>query len=204
MVGESLLVAPVIAEGATSRTVYLPAGANWIDAATDALYQGGLNATVSAPVGRTPVFVRAGAVIPKGPVNQYVDEQPLRDVRLHLYPGPSTAFSLYEDDGVTFQYRQNAFLRTAITRSNESSQLLCVIRRDAGSWVPAADRRWWMEFHRAGGHPTSVALGSSLLVEVATEADLDAVTSGWAYLDGDRVLVKVPDAASEFTVRVVQ
>jgi alpha-D-xyloside xylohydrolase len=63
--GSSLLVAPVVDAGATSRTVYLPVG-RWADFWTDQQYQGGQEITVAAPLegGRAPVFVRAGAILP--------------------------------------------------------------------------------------------------------------------------------------------
>jgi hypothetical protein len=61
--GRSLLIAPVVEEGATTRTLYLPAGA-WIDFWTGERYDGARWITVDAPWDRIPVFVTAGAVIP--------------------------------------------------------------------------------------------------------------------------------------------
>jgi alpha-glucosidase (family GH31 glycosyl hydrolase) len=63
--GPSLLVAPVVERGATTRTAYLPAG-EWVDFWTGERYAGGQRVTVSAPLdgGRAPVFVRAGAILP--------------------------------------------------------------------------------------------------------------------------------------------
>ncbi len=66
--GPSFLVAPVVEPGATSRTVYLPAG-EWVDYWRSTLYQGGREVTVPAPLDGSgpPVFVRAGALIPLAP-----------------------------------------------------------------------------------------------------------------------------------------
>jgi alpha-D-xyloside xylohydrolase len=63
MFGPDLLIAPVLAPGATSREVYLPAGRTWVDAATGKVHQGG--AIVDAPVDlqRIPVFVAEGAEV---------------------------------------------------------------------------------------------------------------------------------------------
>ncbi len=63
--GPDLLVAPVVDEN-TRRPVYLPAG-EWVDYWTGAQTTGGKVVLVDAPVDRIPVFVRAGAVIPKIP-----------------------------------------------------------------------------------------------------------------------------------------
>jgi len=58
--GRDLLVAPVLAEGATTRRLYLPAG-QWRDFWGDGLYEGSQWVEVAAPLDRIPVFVRAGA-----------------------------------------------------------------------------------------------------------------------------------------------
>jgi alpha-D-xyloside xylohydrolase len=63
--GPDLLVAPIITEG-TQRPVYLPKG-DWIDYWTGAPSPGGRTVVVDAPLDTIPVWVRAGAVLPKIP-----------------------------------------------------------------------------------------------------------------------------------------
>ena len=65
--GDDLLVAPVWREGAREREVFLPPGA-WEDF-WDAtrVFEGPITLKVSAPLGRIPVFVRAGAIVPGRP-----------------------------------------------------------------------------------------------------------------------------------------
>lgn len=58
LLGDALLVAPVVREGATRRSVYFPAGAAWFDVWTGARFEGGARAEVDAPIGRPPVFSR--------------------------------------------------------------------------------------------------------------------------------------------------
>ncbi len=58
MLGDALLVAPVVTEGATEREVYLPAGARWFHVWTGDAYDGGQRVTVAAPIGSPPVFHR--------------------------------------------------------------------------------------------------------------------------------------------------
>ena len=60
MFGTDLLVAPVMEEGVTERTVYLPKGAVWKDAYTKKIYEGGQRVTVPAPIDIIPVFMRDG------------------------------------------------------------------------------------------------------------------------------------------------
>ena len=55
MLGDTLLVAPVVTEGATTRRVYLPPG-TWYEVFTGAAHEGGRTITVDAPMGQPPVF----------------------------------------------------------------------------------------------------------------------------------------------------
>jgi len=65
--GDDILVAPVLAEGARERQVYLPAG-SWRDAWTGAQAEGGRWVTAAAPLELIPVYVRGG-VEPFGPLS---------------------------------------------------------------------------------------------------------------------------------------
>jgi alpha-D-xyloside xylohydrolase len=109
--GHSMLVAPVYVYGARERSVYMPKGANWYDLYTGQLHKGGSTATIKAPETRMPVLVKAGAIVPVGPVTQYVDEKPDAPITLYVYTGADGKFSLYEDDGVS-----NAYLRGEASR----------------------------------------------------------------------------------------
>ncbi len=60
MFGPDLLVSPVMEAGADSRTIYLPRGAQWTDAYTHKVYEGGQTVTVPAPIDVIPVMVRDG------------------------------------------------------------------------------------------------------------------------------------------------
>ncbi|MDQ1021115.1 glycoside hydrolase family 31 protein [Streptomyces afghaniensis] len=63
LLGDSLLVAPVLAPGADRRAVLLPRG-RWYDTVTGQAYEGPAQVIVDAPLSRIPVFARAGAVLP--------------------------------------------------------------------------------------------------------------------------------------------
>ncbi|MFC9132122.1 glycoside hydrolase family 31 protein [Streptomyces sp. NPDC057099] len=63
LLGDSLLVAPVLGPGADRRAVQLPRG-RWYDTVTEQAYEGSAQVLVDAPLSRIPVFARAGAVLP--------------------------------------------------------------------------------------------------------------------------------------------
>lgn len=67
LLGPDLLIAPILAPGIAARTVYLPSGTSWADAAPGAVHAGGSEVRVSAPPDRIPVFVREGADNPVRP-----------------------------------------------------------------------------------------------------------------------------------------
>ncbi len=60
MFGPDLLVAPVMEEGVSERTLYLPKGVEWTDAYTGTVYEGGQSVTVPAPIDIIPVMIRNG------------------------------------------------------------------------------------------------------------------------------------------------
>jgi len=66
LLGERLLVAPVVARGATTRTLALPPG-TWVDLRDGERYAGGATITVDAPIDEIPVFLGDGAVVPQLP-----------------------------------------------------------------------------------------------------------------------------------------
>jgi len=106
--GPSLLAAPVFEQGATSRKVYLPAG-GWYDFWTGKRVEGAGVVTVEAGLDSMPLLVRAGAVLPTGPVRQYWNEPNDELVKVTVYPGADGRFSLYDDDGLSFGYEKGAF-----------------------------------------------------------------------------------------------
>ncbi|MDB6110825.1 MAG: alpha-glucosidase [Pedosphaera sp.] len=103
MLGPDLLVAPILRQGATARSVYLPHG-NWFNFWTGESHAGGRNILAPAPVDVIPLFVRAGAMLPMSAVQQFVGEKPVETVNLHLWPGAESVLNWHEDDGISMGY----------------------------------------------------------------------------------------------------
>ena len=105
MLGPDFLVAPVTDQGVTSREVYLPAGTDWYNYWTNEKLHGGQTVTVNAPIDTLPLFVKAGSILPLGvPVLSTNDPQALE--KLRIYPGADASFTLYQDDGKTYNYEK--------------------------------------------------------------------------------------------------
>jgi alpha-glucosidase/alpha-D-xyloside xylohydrolase len=117
--GRDMLVSPVVAKGATSRRLYLPRG-RWFDFWTEQGIEGGREIDRAVDLETMPLHVRAGAIIPMGPVKQYSGEPVDAPLGITVYPGADGAFTLYEDDGRTFAHRQGDFMRLAMTWNDAS------------------------------------------------------------------------------------
>jgi alpha-D-xyloside xylohydrolase len=110
MLGPSIIVVPVLEAGAHSVRVYLPAG-TWYSFWTDTAYTGGRWLTLPANLEWIPIFVKAGTILPLGPIRQHTGEQAAEhggpdELTLKVYPldlpDPATASTvLYEEGGGT-------------------------------------------------------------------------------------------------------
>jgi alpha-D-xyloside xylohydrolase len=122
MFGPAFLVAPVTTQGQTTKSVYLPAGTAWYNYWTNQRYEGGQTIQVSAPIDVLPLFVKAGSIVPLGrPVLDADQKQDLRQVR--VYPGADGNFTLYSDDGTTYDYEKGDFKLTHIHWDNAAHKL---------------------------------------------------------------------------------
>lgn len=126
--GPALMVCPVTQAGATNRSVYLPAGANWTDFWTGKTYSGGQTIDAAAPIETEPLFVRAGSIIPYGPVVQYAMQKPDDPIELRVYRGENGHFTLYEDEGDNYDYEKGEYATIPVSW-NETAHTLEIGKR---------------------------------------------------------------------------
>ncbi|MFT4092957.1 MAG: glycoside hydrolase family 31 protein [Niabella sp.] len=131
MFGPSLLVNPVYTYKATSRKLYLPQGQVWFDLYTGKQYDGGTFITAAAPYERMPVFVKAGAIIPAGPLLQYTGEKPADPVTLYVYAGKDGSFTLYEDEGLNYNYEKGKYTEINCTY-DDAARTFTIDNRQGG------------------------------------------------------------------------
>ena len=111
MAGDFLLVAPVAEQGAKQVTLYLPQG-EWIDYFTGEQQQGGREVVrpVDANWQDIPLYIKRGAILPKAPPVQYVDEKPLDPITVDVYPAPvATELLYFDDDGKSYAYERGEY-----------------------------------------------------------------------------------------------
>jgi alpha-D-xyloside xylohydrolase len=107
-----------------TRPVYLPAGSDWYDFWNGQTYTGGQTIQANAPLDRLPLFVRAGSILPMGPVRQHVNDLPEAPVELHIYAGQDGNFELYEDEGDQYNYEGGTFSTILIQWQDDARQLI--------------------------------------------------------------------------------
>lgn len=127
--GPSLLVNPVTEKGATSRKMHFPKGIDWYDLYRGKKVQGGQDLLVDAPYERIPVYVKAGAILPIGPVLQYTTEKKQDILDLYVYDGADGHFSLYEDEGNNYNYEKGKYSRIDFNYDNTTKTLSLQERR---------------------------------------------------------------------------
>lgn len=107
MVGDRILVAPVVCQGMSRRMVYLPEGV-WYDYWTDEKFSGPVWVIREAPLDVCPIYVKAGSVIPAMEPVSYVGEKEEDTLFLDVYPGVGE-WEHYQDNGEDFAYRDGEY-----------------------------------------------------------------------------------------------
>src|SRR5262244_89249 len=188
--GDDLLVAPVTREGATAWPVYLPRGV-WHDFWTGARYEGPAGVTLDAPLDRLPLLVRAGAIIPMGPVMQHTGERPLDELTLLIFPEGGSRFELYEDDGRTNAYRRGAYALTRFECEADARRVIVRISEPAGDRSVVLAGRRHLGYLRLGAPRSVVADGHGALPRSGREAG----GAGWWIDAAGSVVVRVPEGS---------
>jgi alpha-glucosidase len=112
LLGESLLVAPVLEAGARQRTLWLPAGADWYQWSTGRKYSGGQRLTLPVDLSSVPVFARAGTVVPWSGA---------AGLEYRVFPGKGPAHTSYFDDGETLAYTGGASVTSRVQAPAEAT-----------------------------------------------------------------------------------
>ncbi|MCR5102765.1 MAG: glycoside hydrolase family 31 protein [Butyrivibrio sp.] len=107
LVGENLLVSPVVMQGATRKMVYLPEG-TWYDYWTGEKHEGKCYIIKNAPLGVCPMYIKAGSIIPTYESVQYVGEKPYDKLILLTTPG-AAEYVHYQDNGVDYKYEDGEY-----------------------------------------------------------------------------------------------
>jgi alpha-glucosidase len=160
LLGHDLLIAPSpYPEAPDGYTVEFPS-ADWYDfwtgervarptqnadpepnAPLPATLQVALSTQVQPALDQLPVYVRAGAIVPREPLTQSTGEVPQGPLTLRVYAGDDCRGALYTDDGETFAYTRGKYLRMNFFCTLRNDGIEITISSHQGSFVP-----WWKSF----------------------------------------------------------
>jgi alpha-D-xyloside xylohydrolase len=113
--------------------VYLPEGVDWYDFWTNEKFSGGQTVTVHSPIDHMPIFVKAGSIVPVGPVKNHVNELNPSPISLSIYRGGDASFTIYDDDGETYGYEEGEYATRILTWNDQQSELLQLRSHEHGN-----------------------------------------------------------------------
>lgn len=129
MFGGSILVNPVTALGVDTYSTYLPQSVGgWYDYWSGEKYAGGQSVTSKVDINTIPIFVKGGSIIPFAPDRQNTEEKITKPLKIVVYPGADARFTLYEDEGDTYNYEDGSYSTIDFTW-NEADKSLTISSR---------------------------------------------------------------------------
>ncbi len=203
MFGEDFLIAPVYQENQSARKVYFPAG-EWYDYWTGEKTSGPEEKWVDAPLDKTPIFVKAGAIVPMQEVMNYVGEKIVDPLILHIYPQQGIIRdSLYEDDGISFDYEKGIFSITPFDLTVDQQKISFITDQRIGKFF-SADRSYLIQIHEITTLPQKIELNGEKLIEFKSLDQLGQKEQGWNFESETRTLtVKYPDYRKRMKLEVI-
>lgn len=201
MVGDSLLVATVLEQGATTRTVRFPAGEVFYDLVNRRRYEGGSTHVETVGPESIPLFLRAGGIIPLA-VEQPTDlgRDEITTLRLLCAPERDGTFVLHEDDGHSRAHEHGQRRETRITMRAGSTVRLSLTRR--GEYRSAV-RTLLLDLVNPDRAPLSVRRDGQPIPHREAPEDLAAFHSGWVYDAGlGSVQIRVPDDGTDIDLEI--
>lgn len=111
MLGENLLVAPVVNSNDRFKKLYLPKG-RWYDLNDNQIIDGGKWIIKEVPLNKIPLFIKEGGIIPMQEVLNYVGEKNIDSLEFLIFPAENSEYTFYEDDGSTYEYENGKYSLT--------------------------------------------------------------------------------------------
>ena len=102
MVGESIMVAPIIDKDATRRIVYFPKG-KWIEYLTGKVYKGNTYQMIEMPIDYVGIFIKKNSLIAQTKETLHIKKEQQDELILNLF-GDKGSCLIYDDDGISLDY----------------------------------------------------------------------------------------------------
>ncbi len=201
--GDQMLAAPITApadkiSGLATEKVWLPAG-EWIEWPTGKHFTGPATIERGFSIEQTPVYLRAGAIVPMQPPMRYTGEKPVDPLIVNVWPltpGTKSSYSVYEDSGVAVEYQHGVFARTPIKAEQTSDVLRVEIGPVEGHYPGMLEKRGFELRLPADWPPASVTV-NGVAVKQAGPLGKD----GWSF-EGNTLTTVIPVPSQSVAARV--
>lgn len=164
MFGESIMVGIVTEYQQRSKTMYMPEG-TWYNFWNDEKVEGNTKITVDAPLNETPIFVKAGSILPIGPKVQYATQRTKKPIGIVVYPGKDAEYTLYLDDGESYNYEKGTYSEIVFSYSEATKTL--TVKKGHGEYYNFKDTPIEFTFQMVGSKKGDKALflGDELTIQ---------------------------------------
>ncbi|MEG8946392.1 glycoside hydrolase family 31 protein [Rosettibacter firmus] len=122
MIGENLLVAPVLNSYDKFKKLYLPAG-RWYDWDENKVIDGGKWIIKEVPINKIPIFLKEGGIIPMQEVLNYVGEKNVDSLQFLIFPSAKSEYTFYEDDGISYDNENGKYSLTKFLIEQNSKSI---------------------------------------------------------------------------------
>lgn len=193
--GSELFVAPITTKkdpimDRNIQKIYIPDGI-WYDFFSGKKFPGGREYVSFYREQDYPVFAHAGSIIPMGLNPNPNDTNPPKNMEIHVFPGKSNTYHMYEDDGVSSLYKKDFFLLTDIDYNYMPNNYTVIIRAIDGKSNIAPEHRNYKIVFRNTKKAENVEVFSN-----------DIKLEHKSYVNGPDFIVEIPEAKtlSQITV----
>ncbi|MCK8059040.1 MULTISPECIES: TIM-barrel domain-containing protein [unclassified Fusibacter] len=134
--GDHLVYYPVVEEGASTLEVTLPNG-DWYHYQTGEKFEGGKHTLTADNKDWSDVnlFIKEGAILPKQPIMQYMDEYVVNDLSVEVFPSDKqTSFTVYDDDGKTYAYENRGYFKQTVTQQKDGDSITIILGQAEGEY----------------------------------------------------------------------
>ena len=176
MIGDNLLVAPILNETSSFKNLYLPEG-KWFDWWTGKIYKGNMWIIVEAPINQIPFFIKEGAFIPMQKIEQYVGEKKMDELKVVVFPSSKSKYSFYEDDGISYNYKQGKYsLNDFESRLEDNSGTISIKQTNDGY---DTGRKDYLLRILNTGDVANVSVNNSSLKKFSGKTELESSEEGF-------------------------
>lgn len=200
--GRDILVANVLEENARSIEVYLPKGSTWYDYNDNfKKYEGGQTISIPVDISTIPMFIRSGAIIPmSGNKLTSMAMDKVEALELLVATGENRSFVLYDDDGVSNDFKKGVFKKTTIEMSGD--EIVKLNFKSEGGYKDSI-KTVRANIIKKEKSPYWVSLAGRKLPHFLNRRKFEASSEGWYYSQTNRsVEIKYANPESDYELIV--